>query len=105
MFQILTGVWEKTIGDSVWSYWNVYQVFPGGLYPNMIRGNNAQDVIVVGNYTKASHFNGEDWTDISPDAQDVILYGAALRDSTAIVVGRAPGNTCFYGVGNRYLFP
>lgn len=95
------GVWVKTIGDSAWSFWNVYQVFPGGLYPNMIRGNNAQDVIVVGNYTKASHYNGEDWNDILLDAPDVIFYGAALQDSTAIVVGRAPDGTCFYVVGNR----
>lgn len=95
------GVWEKNIGDSTWSFWNVYQIVPTGLYPNMIRGNNAQDVIVVGNYAKTSHYNGEDWTDISLDAQDVMLYGVALQDSTAIVVGRAPGGTCFYGVGHR----
>jgi hypothetical protein len=56
-------------------------------FPYRIRGSNANDLFVVGDYTRVWHYNGLTWKMLNSGASTRPLYGLAVKANFVVAVG------------------
>jgi hypothetical protein len=96
----LEGIWTKdnkifyVCGDGVYvnktGTWNPINLPP--IYTNGIRGNDVNDVFVVGDFGFAAHFNGKSWKYYNELYDPNSGYGrVAIKGNTVVMVGQRNG--------------
>jgi hypothetical protein len=56
-------------------------------FPYRIRGSSANDIFVVGDYTRIWHYNGLTWKMLNSGASTRPLYGLAVNANFVVAVG------------------
>ncbi len=110
----LSGVWFQTnqqyyvVGDGVYpstslgTRWSRDEAFPP-LYKNAIRGNNRNDVVVVGAFGLVLHYNGSTWKNYTGKELPEIsgsYYGVAIKNDVVVCVGQR-GDRAIVVIGKR----
>jgi hypothetical protein len=68
-------------------YWEEINFGDGHLL-GRIRGNDLNDIYVVGTYGFAGHFNGVDWKQINEVSQSTYQFkSVAVKDNLVVIVG------------------
>jgi hypothetical protein len=75
------------LSDNKRGYWEEINFGEGHLL-SRIRGNNLNDIFVVGTYGFAGHYNGVDWKQISEISQPSYQFkSVAVKDDMVVIVG------------------
>jgi hypothetical protein len=89
-------------GDGLFRYSSgSWTQIPTTYYSHCVRGNNNNDVFVVGDYGFCSHYNGESWHTYTEFASSDVRYGSvAIKGNLVIMVGDDAGKAIIT-VGKR----
>jgi hypothetical protein len=75
------------LSDNKRGYWEEINFGEGHLL-SRIRGNDLNDIFVVGTYGFTGHYNGEDWKQISEISQPSYQFkSVAVKDDMVVIVG------------------
>lgn len=91
------GVYRKnTLEDTKWVLENSHP----SLYKEAIRGNNWNDVVIVGDFGLVSHFNGLTWKHYNIELPLTNFYSVSIKRNMVTAVGQN-GNEAVIIVGRR----
>jgi hypothetical protein len=69
-------------------------------YTTAVRGNNANDIFIVGGGGAVVHFNGSTWRNYPELAMNGLYYSVAIRGDLVVIVGEI-GNSAIIVTGRR----
>lgn len=98
LHKIFIGGGENIVGTP--GNWRVIQGLPP-YYSEKIRGNDVNDVFLVGDFGLCAHFNGTSWHTYSELYNaDETLYGLAINNNLVVAAGEV-GNKALLVIGHR----
>ena len=61
------GIWDKSLDSNIWTLTRYTDINQMGFGEHRIRGNNKNDIIIVGLAQMRFHYNGVNWKDVGED--------------------------------------
>ncbi|MCL6098919.1 MAG: glucosyl transferase [Bacteroidetes bacterium] len=91
------GVYKKnSLSDIKWVQENGHPF----LYKEAIRGNNWNDLFIVGDFGLVSHYNGSSWKHYDMSLPNANFYSVSVKGNTVAAVGQ-DGNNAVITIGRR----
>jgi len=98
-----SGVWKESLktGEGKMKSW--LDICGDWVYPNRIRGQENNDIFVVGNWMKMAHYNGASWKSFSSVFGTVGDYfSVSIKGNLVCAVGRANSAQAIIVTGRRF---
>ncbi|PIS28055.1 MAG: hypothetical protein COT43_07460 [Candidatus Marinimicrobia bacterium CG08_land_8_20_14_0_20_45_22] len=85
------GIWHKTINYSDWDLTRDIDIISSGIFERKIRGNQNNDIILVGNNKTVVHYNGVNWKIVMERSAYNDLLSIDIKNDIIIAVGNTLG--------------
>ena len=98
-----SGVWKESLKTGKGKMTSWFDICGDWVYANRIRGQNNNDIFVVGNWMKMAHYNGATWRSFSSIFGVIGDYFAvSIKDNLVCAVGRASSSQAIIVTGRRF---
>lgn len=98
-----SGVWKESLKTGKGKMTSWLDICGDWVYPNRIRGQENNDIFVVGNWMKMAHYNGVSWKSFSSIFGNIGDYfSIAIKDNLVCAVGRANSAQGIVVTGRRF---
>ncbi len=95
------GIWDKDIDSTKWNLTKDVDVNPTGMFERRIRGNDTNDILIVGNDLMGFHFNGSTWKDVMYNVPFADLLSVDMHSSICVAVGYTTESKALIVMGYR----
>ena len=98
-----SGVWKESVKTGKGNMTSWLDICGDWVYPNRIRGQENNDIFVVGNWMKMAHYNGGTWQSFSSIFDTVGDYfSVAIKGNLVCAVGRTNSAQAIIVTGRKF---